>query len=127
MWVRLAVGFLASGLLLGHAGCAGKTTETDSKPSFYPKSAPSKGWCMAQYPEASGGLLQRQQCLNGVASGAASNLNAQQKSVIADCSAELLRLANSADKALITMPVYQAQKGILLRKCSTALRTAGAR
>ena len=81
----------------------------------------SKTQCLSTYPERPGSLFLRQKCLSDVAFAGEAKLTPAQKDIIDGCAKELLTLANKGDKALIALDAYQAQKDLLLAKCSTAL------
>ena len=81
----------------------------------------SKTQCLSTYPERPGSLFLRQKCLSDVAFAGEVRLTPAQKDIIDGCAKELLTLANKGDKAMIALDAYQAQKDLLLAKCSTAL------
>ena len=81
----------------------------------------SKTQCLSTYPERPGSLFLRQKCLSDVAFAGEARLTPAQKDIIDGCAKELLTLANKGDKAMIALDTYQAQKDLLLAKCSTAL------
>ena len=81
----------------------------------------SKTQCLSTYPERPGTLFLRQKCLSDVAFAGEARLTPAQKTIVDDCAKALLTLANNGDKAIIALDAYQAQKDLLLAKCSTAL------
>ena len=81
----------------------------------------SKTQCLSTYPERPGTLFLRQKCLSDVAFAGEAKLTPAQKTIVDDCAKALLTLANQGDKAVMALDAYQAQKDLLLAKCSTAL------
>lgn len=115
----LIIAWLANGL----AGCvdSGKQPAGTGGASADRSAAMTKGQCLASYPERPGSLYQRQKCLADVALAEESTLNAAQQTIANDCARDLLALANSADKAVITLEAFQARKHQLMLQCATAM------
>ena len=114
----LAIATLGFGL----AACSASPGKDSATAALNPTGARlSKTQCLSTYPERPGSLFLRQKCLSDVAFAGEARLTPAQKDIIDGCAKELLTLANKGDKALIALDAYQAQKDLLLAKCSTAL------